>query len=636
MFTFPRRWSHAAAFVVLALFLAACGNDPVAPPAAPRASRSATSVAAAASAEILTGLAAGKCADVSGGFRNPGTRLIEYTCHGGVNQQFTLPAAGTTGPILVYDGSTCVDASGGLGRDGDAIIIFPCNGRPNQQWTVTATGQITGINGKCLDVTGADSTDGTRLILYRCNGGPNQRWALGTAPVLARDLVVVRGDQAGVAAGPALVATFNVSSTSSAVATLKAPDGSVRTSAPATVVSGHARVVFVGLRPNTPYMVAGVAQTGGTTASTSAPVTGTTGSLPTALVGVHLSLTSGAPNGGYVLAPASSGHGLAYAVAFDTTGTLVWYREFVGTNAIDIQQQKNGHFTVFTGDITGSGAFHEFDSQGNDLHDWTAPSGYATDGHEIVLLTDATGQTTGAMLFGRHSVPMDLSNHGGSANGTIQTNTVFRITTAGVATALFTGTDRFTAADWISPSLSASMFADFDHPNAITLTSDGGFAVSWRNMKAITKHDASGHFQWQLGGRQATLTYAGDSAGGFDGQHFLRALPNGDFTILDNGQLHSPPESRGLELRVDAAAGTATVVQVVHDQSETLITPYQGSNERLTNGNSVIDYAMLGRIIEFDPSSNIVWQGRVVNASGSPLTMYRAFRIASLERYVAP
>ena len=637
MLTLPRRPALAAALFVLALLVTACGDDPTAPRSTPNpASVSRTPDVAVTSlsgspSELLTQLAAGKCADVSGERQVAKARLVIYTCHGTGNQLFTFPAMGTTGQIHVYDDATCVDASGALGRDGDPIIIYPCNGGANQQWTITAQGEIKGINGKCIDVSNADSTDGRRLILYTCHSSSNQRWTFGTAPVLARDLAAVRGDQAGVAAAPAIVATFNVSSAASARATITAPDGSVRTTAPVQVVSGHARVVVLGLRPATQYTVTAVALSGGQAVSTSAPSAVTTASLPSALVGVTMNLSGGAPSSGYVLTPVIASNGYAYAVAFDTTGAIAWYREFAGKNIFDLQQQPNGHYTAYVGELDGdNNVYHEFDAEGTIVHDWTAPAGYITDVHEIILQSDATGRSTAAWLFGRRNIKLDLSAIGGSKDADTQESTIFRITADGQATALFKGTDRFTAKDWIAPPF---QLYDFDHPNAMSLTPDGGFLVSWRNLSAITKHDASGRVQWQLGGRQSTITYVGDSADGFQGQHFVRPLPNGHFTLFDNGILHNPSESRGMEIALDASAKTATVVRVDRDRAEVLYTPNQGSYQRLSNGNGVLAYTQLGRVVEVNPSGSVVWQGRLVRADGTKIIPYRVLRIPYLDHY---
>ncbi len=42
-------------------------------------------------------LASGKCLDLPGGQTGDGTPVIQYDCHGGANQQWTIDAAGDAG-----------------------------------------------------------------------------------------------------------------------------------------------------------------------------------------------------------------------------------------------------------------------------------------------------------------------------------------------------------------------------------------------------------------------------------------------------------------------------------------------------------------------------------------------------------
>ena len=130
---------------------------------------------AAATTMTLVGLQSGLCLDVNTASQNPGTPTIIWTCHGHVNQQWALPASGTSGPIHVY-GTMCLDAFGGSGNDGDTIGIWTCNGGANQNWTLTAAGEIRGINNKCVDVAYQHTTPGSSVFLWPCNGGANQKW----------------------------------------------------------------------------------------------------------------------------------------------------------------------------------------------------------------------------------------------------------------------------------------------------------------------------------------------------------------------------------------------------------------------------------------------------------------------------
>jgi probable HAF family extracellular repeat protein len=141
-------------------------------------------VGASAAPALLVDRNSGKCVDVLGEDRTPGTRVVIWPCHGRANQQWTLPAVGATGEVRVF-GDRCLDAYGAAGRDGDALVVWECHGGANQQWTRTAAGELRGAGGKCADVVGAYTDDLAPLHLWPCHGGANQLFEARGAPTVA-------------------------------------------------------------------------------------------------------------------------------------------------------------------------------------------------------------------------------------------------------------------------------------------------------------------------------------------------------------------------------------------------------------------------------------------------------------------
>ena len=92
----------------------------------------------------VTNSSTGLCIDVAGGSTTAGGRAIVWTCHGQINQQWSMPADGTSGVITVYNGTLCTDAFGGGGHVGDAIGTWTCNGGANQSWTLSSAGALQG------------------------------------------------------------------------------------------------------------------------------------------------------------------------------------------------------------------------------------------------------------------------------------------------------------------------------------------------------------------------------------------------------------------------------------------------------------------------------------------------------------
>ncbi|GAA3463874.1 RICIN domain-containing protein [Saccharothrix longispora] len=103
----------------------------------------------------------GKCLDVNGGSSATadGTRVVQWTCHGGTNQQWRFE-----------------DARGGHVR------------------------LVARHSGKCPDVLRASTTDGAQLVQWTCGGGTDQQWLRRDAWVALRSWRG-RASAAGVSAG---------------------------------------------------------------------------------------------------------------------------------------------------------------------------------------------------------------------------------------------------------------------------------------------------------------------------------------------------------------------------------------------------------------------------------------------------
>lgn len=108
---------------------------------------------------------------------------------------------------------------------------------------------------------------------------------------------------------------------------------------------------------------------------------------------------------------------------------------------------------------------------------------------------------------------------------------------------------------------------DWQHINAVQPYQDG-YLVSFRNTSSVYYIDAAtGNVVWKLGGTDdpgESLTIVGDPEGAtdFGNQHDVRAWPDGSITVFDNGTRNFQPP-RMLRFDIDAAAGTATLVQSI-------------------------------------------------------------------------
>lgn len=99
-------------------------------------------------------------------------RLILFGCHGKSNQVFTLSQDGRT-EIRVNNG--CLTAPANRGP----VYVATCNGSAQQRWVLRRDSTIRhDASGLCLDVEGAERRQHTQIITYKCSGKSNQRFNL--------------------------------------------------------------------------------------------------------------------------------------------------------------------------------------------------------------------------------------------------------------------------------------------------------------------------------------------------------------------------------------------------------------------------------------------------------------------------
>ncbi|MER5973458.1 RICIN domain-containing protein [Streptomyces sp. NPDC002055] len=114
--------------------------------------------------------ASSHCLDLRYGYRDPGTQLQIYNCHGSENQQFTYTE---TGEFRVFE-DLCMTSTNGASR-GSPVVADPCDGGSAQQWHTEADGTVRQA-GLCLDVLNEGRDPETPVQLWDCGSAENQRW----------------------------------------------------------------------------------------------------------------------------------------------------------------------------------------------------------------------------------------------------------------------------------------------------------------------------------------------------------------------------------------------------------------------------------------------------------------------------
>tara|TARA_Y100000996_G_C22517599_1_gene641081 strand:- start:184 stop:1467 length:1284 start_codon:yes stop_codon:yes gene_type:complete len=130
----------------------------------------------------------------------------------------------------------------------------------------------------------------------------------------------------------------------------------------------------------------------------------------------------------------------------------------------------------------------------------------------------------------------------------------------------------------------------FMHGNSIEIDFDNNLLLSNRTSNEIFKIDRnSGDIIWIMGGPYNEFTFINDRLDGFNKQHDVRRIDNGNITLFDNGTQHNPMLSRAVEYQLDEIEKTATLVwEYVHPDS--LVAMSMGSVQRLPNNNTLINW----------------------------------------------
>jgi hypothetical protein len=317
----------------------------------------------------------------------------------------------------------------------------------------------------------------------------------------------------------------------------------------------------------------------------------------------------GNPAADYIWLENVGQNGQMYKMILDTWGNPVFYQR---GGALDFKPQKNGMITWanFTG----------VDKNFNYVKSYTTVNGYNTDPHELQVLADGS-----YYLIGSDAEAVDMSRYvaGGNPAALVWANAIQQFTPAGELIFQWRAWDHM---DILSQQQFIDLTAtalDFPHMNAVDVDDDGHILLSSRNNSACTKINRdTGEVIWRLGGTESTLTFVNDPVNGPSNQHSLRALGGGHYILFDNGNLHSSG-SRAVEYAVDPVAKTATLVWQFQDTPVTYAY-YMGNVQRLTNGNTHINWVLAGYPKACEVDSNGVKQLELNLTPGYDL--YRSWR----------
>ncbi|MEO8665247.1 MAG: aryl-sulfate sulfotransferase [Ignavibacteria bacterium] len=274
-----------------------------------------------------------------------------------------------------------------------------------------------------------------------------------------------------------------------------------------------------------------------------------------------------------------------YLFILNKNGSTYYSRDVTPTDYVfDFQKQPNGNLTYYD----NYGTKHKYYAMNDHytiIDSFYCGNGYTTDLHELRLLPNGHALL---MAYDPQIVNMSLIVPGGYPNATVIGLIIQEIDQNKNVVFQWRSWDHVQITDAVHENLTASR-VDYIHGNAIEMDTDGNIMISSRHFSEIMKIDRStGSIVWRLGGIHNQFTFTNDPIG-FSYQHCIRRIPNGNITLYDNGNYHSPPFSRAVEYALNEQTKTATLVWQYRNTPD-IFGFAMGSVQRLTNGNTLISW----------------------------------------------
>lgn len=280
--------------------------------------------------------------------------------------------------------------------------------------------------------------------------------------------------------------------------------------------------------------------------------------------------------------------GPTYLTIADNYGEPIFYRklERIGT---DFKRQPNGMLTYFEGPFAippgGNRYFYGMNENYSIIDSFYTGNGYITDLHELRLLDNGHALL---MSYDPQRVRMDTIVAGGNPNALVTGLIIQELDAAKNVVFQWRSWDHYKITDVDSNISLTDSIIDYAHGNTIELDYDGNLLILARNLDEITKIDRqTGDIIWRWGGKNNQFTSVNRNRG-FSRHHHIRRLPNGNYTVFDNGNFHSPQYSSALEYKLDQT--NMTVELVWRYQDSVTFGAFMGSAQRLENGNTLIGW----------------------------------------------
>jgi hypothetical protein len=343
---------------------------------------------------------------------------------------------------------------------------------------------------------------------------------------------------------------------------------------------------------------------------------------------IQVTAGSGQSPAGYVFATPYSGPGGDGPMIFDDTGQLVWFDPLPsGIYATNLQVQAFEGKPVLTWwqgyippqgfgegeEVIANSAYHQIAH----VH---AGNGFTADLHDFHVNANDT-----ALLTVFNPIHCNLTSIRGPRDGAV-TDSVFEELDlrTGLVRREWHSLDHVALSDSYSTPYGSTTEWPYDyfHINSLDQEPGGDLLISARNTWTLYElNEQTGQVFARAGGKRSTIKMGSGTLTAY--QHDATLLPNGLISVFDNGGVPTVhPQSRGILVALNQAAGTETLVAEYEHPSSALKAGSQGNVQPLASGNLFLGWGSEPWFSEFGSTGQLLFDARMPNGDQS----YRAYR----------
>ncbi len=249
-----------------------------------------------------------------------------------------------------------------------------------------------------------------------------------------------------------------------------------------------------------------------------------------------------------------------YIAIFDKYGTPIYYQR-LNSNHLNFYVLPNGLLT-YSSNFSQSPEntrYYLMDSSYVIIDSVETGNGYNTDCHDMRLMSNGHYLM---MSYDPQVVNMSLIVPGGQQNAIVTGLIIQEVDLNQNVYFQWRSWDHFEITDATDDIDLTRNTIDYVHGNALEFDQDSNILLSSRHMDEITKINYNtGDIIWRFGRNCENNQFViYNDPHGFSHQHDIRVLDNGNYTLFDNGNLHSPSFSQAMEYNVNENTMQADLV----------------------------------------------------------------------------